>query len=94
MSRLQKIKHLKTFFTVGEKEVRAWTIKNGMSASEAAGEIHTDMERGFIKAEVYTYDDLMQYKSESALKDGGEIRLEEKNYIVRDGDIIFFKFNV
>ena len=65
-----------------------------MIASEAAGKIHTDMERGFIKAEVYTYDDLMQYKSESALKDGGKIRLEGKNYIVQDGDIIFFKFNI
>ena len=89
-----KLLELETFFTVRGREARAWTIKNGMIATEAAGEIHTDMERGFIKAEVYTYDDLMQYKSESALKDGGKIRLEGKNYIVQDGDIIFFKFNI
>jgi GTP-binding protein YchF len=85
---------LETFFTAGEKEVRAWTIINGMSAPEAAGEIHTDMKRGFIKAEVYAFDDLMKYKSESALKDAGKIRQEGKNYIIRDGDVIFFKFNV
>ena len=89
-----KLLELETFFTVRGREAKAWTIKNGMIATEAAGEIHTDMERGFIKAEVYTYDDLMQYKSETALKDAGKIRLEGKNYIVQDGDIIFFKFNV
>ena len=85
---------LKTFFTSEKNEVRAWTIINGMSAPEAAGEIHTDMERGFIKAEVYSFDDLMQYKSESALKDAGKIRQEGKNYIIQDGDVIFFKFHV
>ncbi len=89
-----KLLELETFFTVRGREARAWTIKNGMIATEAAGEIHTDIERGFIKAEVYTYDDLIQYKSESALKEGGKIRLEGKNYIVQDGDIIFFKFNI
>jgi len=89
-----KLLNLETFFTVSEKEARAWTIKKGVSAPEAAGEIHTDMEHGFIKAEVYTLGDLIQYKSEQALKDAGKIRLEGKNYIVQDGDIIFFKFNV
>ena len=66
-----KLLELETFFTVRGREARAWTIKNGLIATEAAGEIHTDMERGFIKAEVYAYDDLMQYKSESAMKVGG-----------------------
>ena len=89
-----KLLELETFFTVRGREAKAWTIKNGLIATEAAGEIHTDMERGFIKAEVYAYDDLMQYKSESALKDAGKIRLEGKNYIIQDGDVIFFKFNV
>ena len=68
--------------------------KNGMSAPQAAGAIHSDMERGFIKAEGYTYKELIQYKSELALKDKGKIRQEGKNYVVRDGDIIYFKFNV
>ena len=89
-----KLLELEIFFTVRGKEARAWTIKNGMIATEAAGEINTDMERGFIKAKVFTYIDLIQYKSEAALKDVGEIRLEGKNYIIQDGDIIFFKFNV
>ena len=89
-----KLLDMETFFTKRNEEVRAWTIKSGMSAPKAAGEIHSDMERGFIKAEVYTFDDLIQYKSEPALKDAGKIRLEGKNYIVQDGDIIFFKFNV
>ena len=75
-------------------EVSAWIIKSGMFALKAAGEIYTDMERGFIKAEVYTFNDLMQYKSEPALKNAGEIKMEGKNYIVQDGNIIFFKFNV
>ena len=65
-----------------------------MSEPDAAGEIHTDMAMGFIKAEVYSYDDLIQYKSDSALKDAGKIRQEGKNYNVEDGDVIFFKFNV
>ena len=85
---------LETFFTIGDKEIRAWTIKKGISAPQAAGAIHSDMERGFIKAEVYTYKELIQYKSELALKDKGKIRQEGKNYVVRDGDIIYFKFNV
>mgnify|MGYP006086694575 CR=1 FL=1 len=85
---------LETFFTAGEKEVRAWTISKGVSAPKAAREIHSDIERGFIKAEVYSFLDLMEFKSETALKDVGKIRQEGKNYIVNDGDVIFFKFNV
>ena len=89
-----KLLGMETFFTVGDKEIRAWTIKNGTSAPKAAGTIHSDIERGFIKAEVYTYKELIQYKSELALKDKGKIRQEGKNYVVQDGDIIYFKFNV
>ena len=85
---------LETFFTAGEKEVKAWTIKKGFSAPQAAGVIHTDFERGFIKAEVYTYDDLIKFQSESKIKEQGKLRQEGKDYIVQDGDIIFFKFNV
>ena len=89
-----KLLGLETFFTIGDKEIRAWTIKKGISAPQAAGTIHSDMERGFIKAEVYTYKELIQHKSELALKDKGKIRQEGKNYVVQDGDIIHFKFNV
>ena len=85
---------LETFFTAGEKEVRAWTIPKGISAQQAAGEIHSDIERGFIKAEIYSFAELMQFKSEAALKEAGKIRQEGKSYIVQDGDVIFFKFNV
>jgi len=85
---------LETFFTAGEKEVRAWTISKGISAPQAAGEIHSDIERGFIKAEIYSFAELMQYKSEAALKEAGKIRQEGKSYILQDGDVIFFKFNV
>ena len=85
---------LETYFTAGEKEVRAWTIKNGFSAPEAAGVIHSDFQRGFIKAEIYHYDELIQYGSEAKLKEAGKIRQEGKSYTVIDGDIIFFKFNV
>jgi len=89
-----KLLGLETFFTAGPKEVKAWTIRNGSSAPQAAGVIHTDFERGFIKAEVYTYDDLIQFKSENNIKENGKLRQEGKNYIVQDGDVIFFKFNV
>ena len=89
-----KMLNLRTFFTAGEKEVRAWTIVNGNTAPQAAGKIHSDFEKGFIKAEVYTYDNMMQFKDESKLKEAGKINLEGKNYIVQDGDVIFFKFNV
>lgn len=85
---------LKTFFTVGKDECRAWTFKEGMLAPEMAGIIHTDFQRGFIKAETYNYDDLMEYGSELALKEAGKIRQEGKQYKGCDGDIMFFKFNV
>ena len=85
---------LETFFTAGDKAVKAWTIHQGSSAPQAAGVIHTDFERGFIKAEVYTYNDLMELQSENNIKEHGKLRQEGKNYIVKDGDIIFFKFNV
>lgn len=85
---------LKTYFTVGEKECRAWTFHDGMSAPECAGVIHTDFEKGFIRAETYSYDDLMKYQSEQALKEAGRLRLEGKDYIVQDGDILHFRFNV
>jgi len=85
---------LRTFFTVGKPEVRAWTFKEGMKAPQCAGIIHTDFERGFIKAEIYSYDDLMEYGSEQAVKEAGKLRIEGKEYIVQDGDIVFFRFNV
>ncbi len=84
---------LQTFFTVGKDENKAWTIKVGASAPQAAGVIHTDFEKGFIKAEVYSFDDFMKYKSEATLRDVGKIRQEGKTYIVQDGDIMFFKFS-
>jgi GTP-binding protein YchF len=89
-----KLLDLETFFTGGPKEVRAWTIKQGASAPEAAGEIHTDFQRGFIKAEIYNYNDLVVLGSEIAVRDAGLVRQEGKEYIVKDGDCIFFKFNV
>lgn len=85
---------LHTFFTVGADEVRAWTFKKGMLAPEMAGIIHTDFQKGFIKAETYSYDDLMKFGSEHALRDAGKIRQEGKQYVGQDGDIMFFKFNV
>jgi GTP-binding protein YchF len=85
---------LQTYFTAGETENRAWTIKKGWTAPQAAGVIHSDFERGFIKAEVYSFDDLLKYKSEAEIKNNGKMRLEGKEYIVKDGDIMFFKFNV
>lgn len=86
--------NLSTFFTVGADEVRAWTFKRGMSAPDCAGIIHTDFKKGFIKAEVYSYDDIMEFKTEVALKEAGKIRVEGKDYIAQDGDIFFFRFNV
>ncbi len=85
---------LQTYFTAGETEVRAWTIEKGFKAPQAAGVIHTDFEKGFIKAEVYHYNDLMKHKSESAIRDAGSLRLEGKEYIVKDGDIMHFRFAV
>lgn len=85
---------LQTYFTAGQIEVRAWTIKKGWKAPQAAGVIHTDFEKGFIKAEVYHYDDLMKYKSEAAIREAGALRLEGKEYVVKDGDIMHFRFAV
>ncbi|MBR4421147.1 MAG: redox-regulated ATPase YchF [Erysipelotrichaceae bacterium] len=84
---------LETFFTVGKDECRGWTFKSGYTAPKCAGIIHTDFEKGFIKAEVYTYDDIMEYRSEAKLKEAGKIRLEGKDYHPKDGDIMFFRFN-
>ena len=89
-----KILNLMSFFTVGEDEVKAWTIKRGSHALEAAGEIHTDIQKGFIRAEVLSYADLIQYGSHKEAKKVGRVRLEGKEYIVEDGDIINFRFNV
>ncbi len=86
--------NLHTFFTAGEKEVRAWTIKVGATAPEAAGAIHTDFKRGFICAEVMSYDDFLLYSGEKGAKEAGKFRLEGKDYIVSDGDVIHFRFNV
>ena len=85
---------LRTFFTAGEDECRAWTIRAGAKAPEAAGTIHTDFEKGFIKAEVYHYDDLMALGSEKAVREAGKLRQEGRDYVVADGDVVFFKFNV
>ena len=86
--------NLQTYFTAGEKEVRAWTIKEGMSAPQAAGVIHTDFEKGFIRAEVMKYDDFTALGSEQAVKESGKFKVEGKEYIVQDGDIMHFRFNV
>ncbi|WP_326717145.1 redox-regulated ATPase YchF [Vagococcus jeotgali] len=85
---------LATYFTAGEQEVRAWTFKVGMKAPECAGIIHTDFERGFIRAETVSYDDLKEYGSMSAAKEAGRVRLEGKDYVVQDGDVMLFRFNV
>ena len=85
---------LQTYFTAGPKEARAWTIRSGVSAPQAAGVIHTDFERGFIKAEVIGYEDYVQYDGESGAKGAGRLRLEGKEYTVQDGDVIHFRFNV
>lgn len=85
---------LLTYFTVGPKEVHAWTVKSGSTAPQAAGVIHTDFEKGFIRAEVIAYQDFIQYQGEQGAKDAGKWRLEGKDYIVQDGDIMHFRFNV
>lgn len=89
-----KLLGLITYFTAGVQEVRAWTIKKGTKAPQAAAKIHTDIERGFIRAEVTAYDDLMACGSQNAAKEKGLVRLEGKEYIVKDGDVIYFRFNV
>jgi ribosome-binding ATPase YchF (GTP1/OBG family) len=85
---------LLTFFTVGKKEVRAWTVKAGSTAPQAAGRIHTDFERGFIRAEVTAYDPFVTLGGEQAAREAGKLRLEGKAYIVSEGDIMHFRFNV
>ncbi len=85
---------LKTFFTCGSDEVRAWTFINGMKAPDCAGIIHTDFKRGFIRAEVMSYDDLKNYGSELKVKEAGKTRLEGKEYLMQDGDLVYFRFNV
>ncbi len=89
-----KLLNLYTYFTAGVQEVRAWTIHEGWKAPQAAGVIHTDFEKGFIKAEVIGYDDFIQYGSESACREVGKLRIEGKEYIVKDGDVMHFRFNV
>ncbi len=89
-----KLLGLQTYFTAGVKEVRAWTVKIGATAPQAAAVIHTDFERGFIRAEVVSYDDFVRYNGEQGAKDAGKWRLEGKDYIVQDGDVIHFRFNV
>ena len=89
-----KLLGLISFFTVGGDEVRAWTIHQGTEAKQAAGKVHSDMERGFIRAEVFHYDDLQNYGNAAAVKDKGLFRLEGKEYMVKDGDIINFRFNI
>lgn len=86
--------NLQTYFTAGEKEVRAWTIQKGWTAPQAAGVIHTDFEKGFIRAEVISYEDFIHYGSEQKVKEAGKMRVEGKEYIVQDGDIMHFRFNV
>jgi GTP-binding protein YchF len=85
---------LQSYFTAGEKEVRAWTVRKGALAPEAAGVIHTDFEKGFIRAQVYSLEDLDKYGSEAAIKAAGKLRMEGKEYVVQDGDIMHFLFNV
>src|SRR5690606_31800077 len=85
---------LQTYFTAGVKEVRAWTVKKGSTAPQAAGVIHTDFEKGFIRAETMAYDDFIKYKGEAGCKEAGRLRLEGKDYIVQEGDILHFRFNV
>jgi GTP-binding protein YchF len=89
-----KLLGLQTYFTAGEKEVRAWTVKSGSTAPQAAGVIHTDFERGFIRAETIAYDDYIRYQGEAGARDAGRLRLEGKDYVVKEGDVLHFRFNV
>ena len=91
--KILKALDLITFFTATEKEARAWLLKNGLTVLKAAGKVHTDMERGFIRAEVFNYEDLMEYGDIKALKAAGRLRLEGRDYIVKDGDIVFIRFS-
>ena len=94
VKRSYELLNLRTFFTAGPKEIHAWTFTDGMRAPQCAGVIHTDFEKGFIRAETYSYDDLMAYNSELGVKEAGRLRLEGKDYVVQDGDIMHFRFNV
>jgi ribosome-binding ATPase YchF (GTP1/OBG family) len=85
---------LQTYFTAGPKEVRAWTVKRGATAPQAAGVIHTDFEKGFIRAETVSFDDYVKYNGESGARDAGRLRTEGKTYIVQEGDVLHFLFNV
>ena len=85
---------LQTFFTVGPKEVRAWTVPRGATAPQAAGEIHTDFERGFIRAEVTSYEEFVACGGEQGAREAGKLRLEGKQYLVKEGDVMHFRFNV
>ncbi len=89
-----KLLGLQTYFTAGEKEVRAWTVQARLTAPQAAGVIHTDFERGFIRAETVAYDDFIKYNGEAGARDAGRLRLEGKDYIVKEGDVLHFRFNV
>jgi GTP-binding protein YchF len=89
-----KLLNLSTYFTAGVQEVRAWTIHQGWKAPQAASVIHTDFEKGFIKAEVIAYEDFIHYKSEAACRENGKLRIEGKEYVVKDGDVMHFRFNV
>jgi ribosome-binding ATPase YchF (GTP1/OBG family) len=89
-----KLLNLQTYFTAGVKEVRAWTIPVGATAPQAAGVIHSDFEKGFIRAEVIKYDDYVTYGSEAKVKEAGKMGVEGKEYIVKDGDVMHFRFNV
>jgi len=89
-----KLLGLLTYFTAGPKEVRAWTVRGGSHAPQAAGVIHTDFERGFIRAEVISYEDYVRHRGEAGAREAGKLRLEGKDYVVRDGDVMHFRFNV
>ena len=89
-----RLLNLSTYFTAGEKEVRAWTIHNGMTAPQAAGVIHTDFEKGFIRAEVIKFMDFVKFGSDQACKEAGKLSVEGKEYLVEDGDVMHFRFNV
>ena len=98
LSRLIRLSYdllgLQSFFTAGEKEVHAWTLRKGSNAREAAGVIHTDMEKGFIRAEVVSFEDIITYGSTAEARAKGRLRVEGKNYIVQDGDILEIRFNI
>ena len=89
-----KLLGLQTYFTAGVKEVRAWQVRAGSTAPQAAAVIHTDFEKGFIRAETIAFDDFIKYKGESGARDAGRLRLEGKEYLVQEGDVLHFRFNV